>query len=297
MYIGFDFSVEVCEKEMTLRNRNYFQLFLLLSAYWALIGCQKQSTHIDTVQVYSEKMNREIPVAIVVPAAVDRLTEKFPVVYLLHGYGGSYRDWISHTDLRPLADRYRVIIVCPDGSTNSWYFDSPFDSTSQYDTFISQELVTWIDAHYHTVSNKQGRAITGLSMGGHGSLYLALRHPQNYIAAGSMSGGVDLTYSTVKWELSRRLGNYEDFPQRWHNNSVINMVEQLKDGELSLVIDCGVDDFFIDINRRLHDKLLQRHISHDYYERPGNHSWDYWVRAIEYHLLFFQEAFHETKHR
>jgi len=282
---------------MVLRNRKYFQLFFLLFVYSALIGCQGRAAHIDTVQVYSEKMNREIPVVIVVPAAASQQMQKLPVVYLLHGYGGSYRDWISHTDLRPLADRYHVIIVCPDGATNSWYLDSPLDSTSQYETFIGQELVTWIDEHYPTIASKQGRAITGLSMGGHGSLYLALRHPQNYVAAGSMSGGVDLTYSTVKWELSRHLGKYEDFPQRWHSNSVINLVESLPAGELKLVIDCGVDDFFIDINRHLHEKLLQRHIPHDYYERPGNHNWDYWVRVIEYHLLFFQEAFHETKHR
>ncbi|MFZ5519054.1 MAG: alpha/beta hydrolase [Candidatus Zhuqueibacterota bacterium] len=260
-------------------------LFLLL------VHAGSQAAITEKVSVPSQKMNKHIPAIVVLPDAVRNSDHKFPVVYLLHGHSGHYQDWSQNADLGAAAEKYQVIIVCPDGSTNSWYLDSEADPTSQYETFVGKELMDWIDARYPTVATKQGRAITGLSMGGHGSLYLAFRHPENYIAAGSMSGGVDLTYSTVKWELAQKLGDYEKHPDRWHRNSVVNLVGQVKGQQLAILIDCGVDDFFIDINRNLHQKLVQQKIPHDYVERPGGHSWDYWVRVLEYHLLFFSESF------
>ena len=91
-------------------------------------------------------------------------------LYLLHGYSGSYMTWQRDvTDLRPLADAYGMIIACPDGE-NSWYWDSPLDPASQFETFVSQEFPDWIDAHYPTIPSREGRAVTGLSMGGHGAL-------------------------------------------------------------------------------------------------------------------------------
>ena len=135
------------------------------------------------------------------------------------------------------------------------------------------------------------KAITGLSMGGHGALYLAARHPDKYFAAGSMSGGVDLTYSTKSWEIAEKIGPYEEYSQRWHENSIVNMIEMIKNANLALMIDCGVDDFFIEVNRTLHHRLILAKVGHDYIERPGKHSWDYWVRVLPYHLFFFQEQF------
>ena len=85
-----------------------------------------------------------------------------------------------------------MIIVCPDGGFGSWYWDSPVDAGSQYETYVSNELVTWIDSKYKTIKTRKGRAITGLSMGGQGALYLAFRHQDIFGAAGSMSGGVDI---------------------------------------------------------------------------------------------------------
>ena len=61
--------------------------------------------------------------------------------------------------------------------------------------------------------------------------------------------------------------------------------------EYVLIFDCGIDDFFYDANRRLHEKLIERNIPHDYIERPGNHTWEYWTNSIKYQLLFFRDYF------
>lgn len=254
-------------------------LFILLWASNSLSATQ------DTLWVKSTKMQKEIGVIVVAPE--NKNNTRLPVLYLLHGYGGGYGDWASHMDLKPLAEKYQTIIVCPDGSKASWYLDSPEVAKSQYETFTIKELIPEIDKQFPTQNEKSGRYITGLSMGGHGALYLAIRHAQLFKGAGSMSGVVYLPNSSVKKELAVKLGAYKKYPQRWEENSIVNMIEALKKVKLALIVECGVDDYFYKDNLRLHNLLLKAKIDHEYWERPGKHNWDYWTNALEYHLLYF----------
>ncbi len=244
-----------------------------------------QAGRLDTIRVYSAAMDTTLTALVAVPDGAG----PFPVVYLLHGYSGGAFDWENNTDLVPFADAYGMIIVCPDASTDSWYFDSPLDPKSQYETFVGGELPAFIESTYPASTL---RGITGLSMGGHGALFLGLRHPGRYVAAASMSGGLDLRYNTTRWAIRRHLGEYADEPQRWAENSVSVLAARVDTAGLpALLIDCGRDDFFIEENRLVHRVLSQRQIPHDYIERPGGHTWSYWVRVLPYHLLFFREHF------
>jgi len=264
-------------------KKRMMTLWLLLLTGGALFAGR-----VDTVRVYSPAMDKTVPVLLVFPEQNEN-TDSLNVVFLLHGYGGSFKSWQKQFDLRPLADRYGVLIVCPDGSPNSWYLDSPLQRESQYETFTARELPRYILKNHPARKAAAHWAVTGLSMGGHGALYLAIRHPERFGQMASMSGGVDLTYSTKRWEIALKLGDYGHNRQRWHENSVVNMVGQIREPYRPMLIDCGVDDIFIDNNRALHKRLLQAAIPHDYYERPGGHSWDYWTRVLPYHLFFFNE--------
>ncbi len=244
------------------------------------------AARIDTLQVFSTSMQKEIKALVVSPQAAGD-SALLPVVYLLHGYSGHFSDWAKHMDLGTLADRYHLFLVCPEGAYNSWYFDSPVDKNFQYETHIIKELLPYVQQRYTVQKNRNGRAITGLSMGGHGALYLAIRHSDLFAAVGSMSGVVDLLYSTKRWEIAKKLGSYEGYPQRWESRSVTNMVDRIASADVKLFLDCGVDDPFIGINRTFHQKLLKAKVAHTYIERPGGHSWSYWTNALEYHLLFF----------
>lgn len=269
------------------------QQCLLLGIALLIVSFGAQAGQADTVRIYSEVMQREIPAVVITPdsyAASD--TARYPTVYLLHGYSGDYRDWIDKAPgVVALADMHQVIIVCPDGGYNSWYLDSPIDDSSQYETHVAEEVIAFVDTTYRTVADRTGRAITGLSMGGHGALFLALRHSETFGAAGSMSGGVDLTYDTNAWEISEKLGRYEEHPLRWDSLSVVNLVALRPPDSLAMIIDCGTDDFFFAINQRLHRTLLEQGIAHDYIVRPGGHTWPYWRNALPYHLLFFTDFF------
>ncbi|WP_315816796.1 alpha/beta hydrolase [Paraflavitalea speifideaquila] len=200
---------------------------------------------IDTVTTFSASMKKGIKTVVVLPAGYDK-GKTYPVVYLLHGYSGNYADWVKKVKGVGLAaDLYNMIIVCPDGNFSSWYFDSPIDSAWRYETYVSKELVNWVDEHYSTIRNRAGRGITGLSMGGHGALYLAFRHQEVFGVAGSMSGGVDLRPFPLNWDIAKRIGSYKDNPEQWEKNSVINLTHLLTKDALALIIDCGTADFSI----------------------------------------------------
>ena len=253
----------------------------------------------DTVQVYSTSMKKEIPNIVILPASYFHHPQTmYPVVYLLHGYGGNFSTWATYTkpDLDQVASRLELIIVCPDGA-NSWYWDSPADSSYRYETYASKELVHYIDTHYRTIKSRQGRAVTGFSMGGHGGLWLGFRHNDVFGACGSMSGGVDIRPFPSNWEMDKRLGNYDSHKTSWEQHTVINQLpDNLAQKPLAIIIDCGTEDFFYEVNCSLHTKLLQNHIPHDFIIRPGKHNHAYWNNAIDYQLLFFRKAFDSGKH-
>jgi S-formylglutathione hydrolase FrmB len=277
---------------MKLILRNIFLTVTLVMSFQALYASK-----VDTVETFSTVMNKTIKAVVITPDNYSK-DKQYPVIYLLHGASGKnpYADWISKApNIAGLTDTYNLIIVCPDGNPTSWYFDSVEDPSSQYETYVSNELVKFIDTHYSTRKDRSGRAITGLSMGGHGALYLAFKHQDVYGAAGSMSGGVDIRPFTDRWDIAKRLGTFAQHPERWEQNTVVNMVPLITNGSLALIIDCGVSDFFFQVNNDLHQKLLDAKINHDFTVRPGGHSWEYWANSINYQTLFMSRFFNKVK--
>jgi len=238
---------------------------------------------------------------VVVPRSyTDKNTaeHRYPVVYLLHGYSGNQTDWYQHSKtarkpLAALADRFGAIIVCPDGRFSSWYLDAPSDAENpadwQMETTIIKHLIPEIDRQYRTWAEPDGRAIVGLSMGGHGALYLAARNADHFAACASMSGVMDLRHSTKSYDLAKRLGAIEQHADRWTEASAITFVEKFAGRKIGIMIDCGWDDPFMADTRKVHEKMLSLKIPHDYVERPGAHTWDYWINALPYHMQFLSD--------
>ncbi|MDR0729810.1 MAG: esterase family protein [Prevotellaceae bacterium] len=271
--------------------------FILVTLFLT-VSLAGYAARIDTVMVKSASMNKDVLAVFVIPDVVTgREAKACPVVFLLHGYGGNAYGWLSaKPELPAIADEKGIIFVCPDAK-NSWYWDSPTDPAYRYETFVATELVNYTDAHYKTIAAREGRAITGLSMGGHGALWLAFRHTDVFGAAGSTSGGVDFRPFPEKWEISNQLGDYNTHRDRWSEYTVVGQVSKIKDGDLALIVDCGLDDFFLDINISLHLLLKSNHISHDFILRPGKHNMAYWNNSIDYQILFFSKYFSPNEKR
>ena len=254
----------------------------------------KQVNHI---QVPATNIASPMDVNVILPESYATSEDKeYPVVYILHGYDGDYTSWLTLTEpkLDSLASHYDMIFVLPDGR-DSWYWDAPADPSLKMESFFVEELVPYIDENYRTIADAKHRAITGLSMGGHGSLWLGMRHSDIWGSAGSMSGGVNINKPkwAKSWKMAQRLGSQAQYPQRWKDHTVITLVKNLKPGQLNITFDCGVDDFFIGVNRELHEEMLKYKIPHDYSERPGKHSHSYWKNSIRYHLQYFYDIFNK----
>lgn len=263
-------------------------LFFLL----CLLSGHAIAQKVDTITITSPTMNIQLKNIVILPAAYEASeTKEYPVIYLLHGYGGNFKTWLDiKPDLPKIASEKGVIIVGPEGK-NSWYWDSPKDSSLKFETYIAKELVSYVDSHYKTRKAPKGRAISGLSMGGHGGLWLGFRHPDIFGACGSMSGGVDIRPFPNNWEMNKSLGVYKENPDIWEKHTVINQLHLIQPNSLAIIIDCGTEDFFFQVNENLHRQMLQRNIKHDYITRPGVHNSEYWNNAIDYQIIFFSKFF------
>ena len=276
--------------------------FIFLFVFFPLLAFGQAKT--DTIQVFSPAMNKNLNAAVTTPSSYQSGDQHYPVLYLLHGGSGSFSDWHQKVTepglVGRMAEQYDLIIVTPGVGPASYYFDSPMLDSVRYETYITAELIPHIDLSYRTLAQKESRAITGLSMGGHGAIFLSAKHPELFVAAGSMSGVMNI--DTRMWKVPEDFSKLRQEGQKamlgadlnydaptFSPFTAVGWIDKMKTNGLALILDCGVEDFLIDTNRQMHALLLENGTPHEYIERPGAHTWPYWTEALPVHLLFFDK--------
>jgi putative tributyrin esterase len=263
-----------------------FPLNIIISLLFSLTALfTTYAADTETISIRSNVMKKSLQLTIILPETYRSTAMHFPVIYLLHGYGSDHTLWPSFKPLSGYSDSLKIVFVCPDGG-KSWYIDSPVGKESLYETFIIGELIPFIDSTYRTCSAVDGRAIMGMSMGGHGAMTLLAKHPDLFIGACSIAGIMDLSEFPRNWGLPKLLGPSADNGHRWKEYSCISQVNLLKDRNKIIILDCGSEDFAFKGNQE-EDMLLQNAgIPHYFYSQPGIHDWHY-VRAVAgKHILF-----------
>ncbi len=269
------------------------KLFLLLQ--FVILFSVVSFATVDTVSIYSNAMHKNIKAVVIKPDSYQK-EKDFAVVYLLHGAYGNYENWIKKVPaIQAYADQFKILIVCPDGASTSWYFDSPVDTTFKYETHVALEVPEYIDANYKTKKDRKYRAIAGLSMGGHGALFIAFRHSEIFGACGSMSGALNVESITKGYDVDKKLGTYTANNAFYKDFSVLNIIEKKPKDSLAIIIDCGIQDFVYAMSKATHEKMTKLKIAHDYIERPGKHDWYYWANAVGYQLMFFKNYFDKAE--
>ena len=290
-----------------------------------------------TEQFHSAALGVDKRVVIYLPAGYEAEPAKhWPVYYYLHGLGGDETNWVKHGQLDHTADALGLaaIVVMPDGD-DGFYVDSPSkidydrcmaDGTGlfepgkphdgqcvrarNYETYIAKDLVGWVDAHYHTIQRRDGRAIAGLSMGGFGAMSIGLGHPDEFAAAASHSGALALLYRGPRpfdpakpVELATRIEASGD-PigawirtvlggdiAGWKAHDVVELASALPPGKLALYIDCGTEDGFHlqDNAQYVHAQLTAKHIDHEFFIGPGRHDFEFWAARLPRSLAFLRD--------
>jgi len=147
-----------------------------------------------------------VDVRILLPADYDSAAAtRYPVLYLYHGTSGRASDWVQMGDAEATTAPLELITVMPDAGFNGnggGWFTNWVDATtqlgpSQWETFHVGQLIPWIDANLHTIADRNGRAVAGLSQGGFGSTTYPARHPDTFVSAASFSGAPDIDYNPL----------------------------------------------------------------------------------------------------
>ncbi len=251
------------------------------------------SSRVEAVPFESKLVGKPLHYNVVLPvdyAATAREKTRYPVLYLLHGLGGSAGDWVSaRSRLAEYAAGHRMILVVPEGK-DGWYTDSATVPTDKFETYFIEELLPDVQRRFRTVEAREGRAVAGLSMGGYGALKFALKHPEKFAFAASMSGALgapswkpeDPLPEFVKPSVVRVFGP-GDSPTR-KANDIYRLAREMTPERIAalpfLYLDCGTEDFLIRSNQELGALLVEKKIPHEYRQLPGGHSWPYWDKQV-----------------
>jgi S-formylglutathione hydrolase FrmB len=268
--------------------RRYRSLFLLLVLLALLPGFYlytSSKVRVETVQLESKLVGKTFEYSVVLPpnyALITSRNKHYPVLYLLHGWNGNPQGWLTQTKLTEYAARYRLIIVLPEGD-NGWYTDSATVATDKYETYILQELIPDVERRFRVIGDRSGRAIAGLSMGGYGALKFGLKRPDLFAFVASMSGALDAPARTDDASIMRTFGD-ADNPTR-ADNDLFKLVGSLPGEKVAALPDfylnCGTEDPWLEVNRRLANIFSERKIAHEYGEFPGGHDWKYWDKQLQ----------------
>jgi S-formylglutathione hydrolase FrmB len=260
----------------------------------ANVRAQVSLSKVERVQFESKLTGQALPYHVVLPTDYARPSaraERYPVLYLLHGLGGSADNWVSNRSrLAEYVARYRMIVVAPEGK-DGWYTDSATEANGKFESYFFQELIPDVDRRFRTLARRDGRAVAGLSMGGYGALKFGLKHPETFAFAASMSGALDAASwkpddplpAFVKPSVARAYGAADD-PVRAAND-IFKLAREIPSERFASLpyfyLDCGTEDFLIESNRAFAALLFERKIPHEYRQLPGTHSWPYWDRQVQ----------------
>jgi putative tributyrin esterase len=215
----------------------------------------------------------------------------FPVFYLLHGLSDDHTAWQRWSSIERYVRDLPLIVVMPNGE-RGWYTDAVADPKAAFETLIVRDVVGFVDRTFQTIPTREGRVIAGLSMGGYGALKLALKHPDLFCAAVSHSGAVEMASRPLdaenEWD-RERIPVFGPDPQGGDNDLTALVTRSDPATRPSLRIDCGVDDFLIEHNRRFHALLTGSGVPHEYAEHPGAHDWVYWDQHVQDTIAFFSK--------
>ena len=291
---------------------------------------------LETVEFFSPAVDRMMKFDIVLPSDYHTSERSYPVLYLLHGYMQNYTVWG-----RNLAGAFyarnldELILVLPDGG-NSWfvnYASSAGGQQNNWEDHLIEDVIGHVDTNFRTETSREGRAISGLSMGGFAAFSLGLRHSDMFISIGSTSGALSFARTRAEEiradveripgerspEQQARLDEADAFiseiidipgfstqQERTPQGVDFETAEQAEAYDPFKIIynvprsqmphiyvDSGTEDSLISEARELAQLLMINNVPFDYMQSRGWHNSEYWRRSIG-HMMTIQ---HEVMQR
>ncbi|MFK2820582.1 alpha/beta hydrolase-fold protein [Flavobacteriaceae sp. LMIT009] len=287
------------------------RVFFTFVAYFLLLNSYSQGKVLKSQSMASNLLNTDVKYSVYLPPNFESSDKSYPVVYLLNGFTGDETDWTRVGLVQATTDELirgkkitPMVIIMPDGDDRLYM--NKADRSYPYEDMIIKELMPYVEEKYRIKSEKKYRSTSGLSMGGAGSLRLALKHHELFGACAAFSsaivtdaeikqipqGNFDNYFARIDPELVGKEGE-DRLTDSYNDSSILHLINN-KDPELlktvNIYFDCGDDDFLAIGNSQLHIDLLKKSIPHEYRVRDGGHTWNFWVDSLPEGLIFISNS-------
>lgn len=277
----------------------------------------------NSLTVQSEILDREMSYSVYLPESYQTSTREYPVLYLLHGMTGDHNDWVTIGEVRRIADETmasgnapEMIIIMPDGLYDAFYINN-YDGTVRWEDFFHQEFIPAVENEFRITTERNKRAIAGLSMGGYGAMYHGVKYKDKFSSVYAMSAAfleVEPMPESERSDWDREFhgktwGPYNDeqLPENYEEHSIqeifrgMDRVEPPQGGWNpqgnpeeplpAIFIDCGDDDFLLRQNTNLVHIMNEKNVPFEFRVHNGGHTWDYWRTALAKALVFAGDVF------
>jgi putative tributyrin esterase len=277
-----------------MKLRISFASFILCIPLLLVVECSRQSVsrpdhprltasvRMQDVTFYSSSLEREITYRVILPAAVQN-AQKLPIVYLLHGGGGDFREWSNDSDVSRFAQE-GLILVMPEGES-SYYTNSVDRPKDRFEDYVVKDLIA--DAEARFPADPSRRAIIGVSMGGFGAIKLALKHAELYSFVGALSPAVDVPSRPFSMKRISQYRHHASIFGPWgsqtrRENDPFVLARNADPKKVPFMfITCGDQEGLLPANRMFAALLNERHYRYEFHQGPGNHDWNEWNGRLQ----------------
>jgi putative tributyrin esterase len=259
------------------------------------VGCSRQreaqSDHprlapnvaLRDVTFRSAALKRDMQYRVMLPANISVGT-KFPVVYLLHGGGGNFRDWSNYSDVAVFAER-GLILVMPEGG-DSYYVNAAERPQDRYEDYIVNDLIADVDSKFPVTEGRTNRAVVGVSMGGYAAVKFALSHPDLFVFGGGISPAIDVPSRPFSIKRIQQWRHHKSIFGPWGSQARRNgdpfVLARSADPAKTpyLFLSCGEQEGLLPPNRNFAALLESRHFRYEFHVVPGGHDWNQWNKRL-----------------
>ncbi len=235
------------------------------------------------VLVRSAALGRDIRYRVILPARIEP-ARKLPVVYLLHGGGGTFRDWSNFSDVARYAEA-GLVLVMPAGDY-SYYVNAAERPSDRYEDYIVQDLIADVESRFPIASGRANRAIAGVSMGGFGAIKIGLSHRDLFVFAGALSPAIDVARRQFSWKrvqqssaLHAIFGPWGSDSRRRNDPFVVARTASPASAPY-VYLSCGDQEGLLAPNREFAAVLKGQGLHFEFHVVPGGHDWQQWNREL-----------------
>lgn len=212
---------------------------------------------------------------------------RYPVLYLLHGWSDDESIWIRRTSIERYAASLPLVVVMPRVELS--YYQN-LKSGMRFWDFISEEIPSLCQSWFPISDRREDTFATGLSMGGYGAFRLGLTYPDRFAAVASLSGALDIERFNSDTEFRRHHSKKLDIIYGLDDqiggtdSDLFHLISRLSPEDrkrLKLYQCCGTEDFLFRDNMKFRKRAESARLDHVYEEGPGSHEWGYWDLQIK----------------